>query len=133
EAEEAAAKEAEEVAAKGDIETAIEIAVTDYVQALTQAINYGNFDYVEKYLLKDSPLHNSQKELVGNLYSKNIKEEAISIDIHNITPLSSNSYLVDSYEEIEIIKPQSSEIKNYYWTYTVVIDNNGNPLLSSIK
>jgi len=102
----------------------IEDLVTNYTDLLVDAINYNDFSIVEPTLVPNSALYNMQKDLVKNLNEKGITEEMSYFEVLDITEGSlPGEYKVKTNEEVEIYAPDgTSEIQDYYWTYTVVYD-----------
>lgn len=96
-----------------------------YEKNMVKAINNNDFSLVEKYLLKDSPLYNSQKQLITNLYQRGIKEDLVSyqiidssFDYHN-----EKKFTVYVHEIFSIFYPekQKSEFKEFDYIYILSI------------
>lgn len=93
--------------------------IKKYELGLVEAINKNNFTSVEPYLKKGSPLYESQKKLVKNLFSQGINEELISHEVGYIYYESNDIYRVEVIETIKIRYPQKrDEEKEYQWIYT---------------
>ena len=92
-----------------------------YAYSLVDAINSGNFSTVEEYLLKDSNLYKSQQKLVNNLYSKEITEKLVSIEVIEEDWQDDSKCFVSTKEIVEIhYSSGKSETNTYYWTYTML-------------
>jgi len=108
--------------------------IRNYQKKLVKAINDNAFAEVEPYLYPGSPLYESQKQLVANLSSRNIKERIVSSDIYGYTEGESiGQYKVEVSETIEIeYSDKDIRTKEYHWIYTVE-NKDGALLLSGIE
>ncbi|MFZ5353661.1 MAG: WG repeat-containing protein [Bacillota bacterium] len=105
-----------------------------YLNKLVEAINTGSFAVVEKYLLKDSNLYNSQRKLVENLYGKGIKERVVNYSVDSVEEVDKYKLKIYVTEEITIIKQNGEEETNtYYWMYTAEKINKENNYAFSYK
>lgn len=93
--------------------------ISNYLYALCDAINWGNFSYVEDELYPDSELYKSQKGLVERLYKDNVREEVISFKVHSSEPLNdgNDAYKIRVTETIRIDKESGAEDHTYEWWY----------------
>lgn len=93
--------------------------IKNYENALPQAINNGKFDMVSSFIIPDSDLYNSQKELVSRLYSKGIQEQLNSFYIYSISILKSGLIRIYVEENIGVKYPGESDFTNhnYKWEY----------------
>lgn len=101
----------------------IEEVISNYETLLVEAINNNDFSLIESLLVPNSNLYNSQKKLVSDLYTKNIKEKLIDFNIESIENTGKNGiYKVYVSESIGIkyLDKQDFETKKYDWIYTVV-------------
>lgn len=101
----------------------IEEVVSNYETLLIEAINNNNFSLIENLLIPNSNLYNSQKKLVTDLYSKNIKEKLLGFDIVDIQDTGKEGvFKVYVRENIGVKYPdkQDFETKEYNWIYTVI-------------
>lgn len=106
--------------------------IRDYQRKLIEAINTNTFESVEPYLLPESSLYNAQKELVANLYSRNIKERFESAETY-YSYIEKDHLRVEVMEKVEVIMPgHGGRINEYHWYYTIV-NNDGKLLLSSLE
>jgi hypothetical protein len=96
--------------------------IHQYEISLVKAINTNNFSLVAKTLTPGSPLYQSQKQLVTNLYRKRIQEDLNDYQVKKIRMVAPGSYKVYVYERVGIKYPNQKEFveKEYYWAYTVV-------------
>ena len=96
--------------------------IHQYEISLVKAINTNNFSLVAKTLTPGSPLYQSQKQLVANLYRKRIQEDLNDYQVKKIRMVAPGSYKVYVYERVGIKYPNQKEFveKKYYWAYTVV-------------
>lgn len=101
---------------------AIEDLVRNYVFQLAESVNNGEVSSVQWYLDPNSKFYNQQTNLVFNLNKKNITENVLDAQILDVRQLNNNTFEVDSYEQIEIIKQGVNDIKDFNWTYTVMYD-----------
>lgn len=116
------------------IKAEIDELIHQYEISLIKAINTNNFSLVAKTLTPGSPLYQSQKQLIANLYRKRIQEDLNGYDVKKVQMVSSGIYKVYVYERVGIKYPNQKEFieKRYYWAYTVV--DKGNQLtLSDIE
>lgn len=105
----------------------IEEVVRNYEILLIEAINNNDFSLIKNVLIPNSNLYNLQKELVADLYNKNIKERLVKFDIINIQNMeNSGVYKVYVSDNIAIKYPdkQDFETKEYNWIYTVIKNKN---------
>ncbi|MBU5292916.1 PEGA domain-containing protein [Anaerosalibacter bizertensis] len=114
------------------IDSIIDEHMLSYCRSLANAVNNNDFKIVEPYLLKGSPLYNTQKNLVKNLNEKGIREELLYYDLLNIEKINDDTYEVTTYEAFNIISNNNVEEKDYEWTYTVKIVE-GQPYLANIR
>lgn len=108
--------------------------IKGYEHSLIDAINNGNFDLVSPYLIPDSSLYNSQKNLVSNLYNKGIQERLNTFSIYKISIDEDNVVTIGVNESIGIKYSGESEFtnKNYRWEYSMI--NTGEKIgLSNIE
>lgn len=103
-----------------------------YELGLIDAVNYGSYDYIDPYIEVGSPLMESQKKLINNLYSKGTTEELLSYNIEGINEISDGkiSVVVSEKHMIYYANGESKEVKNK-WNYTLVRD--GGLLLRDLK
>lgn len=96
--------------------------IHQYEISLVKAINTNNFSLVAKTLTPGSPLYQSQKQLVANLYRKRIQEDLNRYQVKKIRMVAPGNYKVYVYERVGIKYPDQKEFveKQYYWAYTVV-------------
>lgn len=113
----------------------VEALLSGYERMIIQAINENDFSQVEKYLIKDSELYKSQKKLVADLYSRDIKEKLINYSIEDIKNISDYEFEVYVKEEISIKYPDNGEWvnKKYSWIYIGGFDEENRPALKEIK
>jgi uncharacterized membrane protein YvbJ len=113
----------------------VEALLAGYETMLIEAINENDFSRVEKYLLKDSELYQSQKKLVSDLYNRGIKEKLISYNVLEINSDNDEEYEVYVDEEISLKYPDSDKwvTKNYSWVYTASYDADNRLGLKEIK
>jgi hypothetical protein len=110
----------------------IENLISSYQKKLVEAINSNTFTHVEPFLLPNSTLYNSQKELVANLSSRKIKERFISSEIYGYS-IEKERYKVEVLETVEVDYPDKGpRTNNYQWYYTVE-QSNGKFLLSQLE
>lgn len=113
--------------------TRIKALMEGYEVNLVKAINENDFSLVEPYLLEESPLYLSQKELVANLSERGILEEYHSHEVGYVYPEDDESYRVEVVETIKISYPEQGEvIKDFQWIYTVK-NHNDTMKLSDIQ
>jgi uncharacterized membrane protein YvbJ len=109
--------------------------ISDYVNGLVDAINYGDFEEVEPYLLPDSELYKSQKDLVVRLSETETTESLIDYEILEVDALEDEkgTVLLIVSETIEITtKDEDAVEKNFKWKYTAQA-HNGKYYLSKIE
>lgn len=106
--------------------------VVNYGNGLIEAINNGDFEIVESYLLPGSEMYISQRKLVNDLYSQGIVEHFNTFNIEAIKKVDENIFEVETYEDILIEKAGTEENKEFQWIYTVQ-NVNGDFLLSNIR
>jgi uncharacterized membrane protein YvbJ len=109
--------------------------ISDYVNGLVDAINYGDFEEVEPYLLPDSELYKSQKDLVVRLSETETTESLIDYEILEVDALEDEkgTVLLIVSETIEITtKDEGAVEKNFKWKYTAQA-HNGKYYLSKIE
>src|SRR5690606_19329500 len=91
------------------IDSIIDEHMLSYCRSLANAVNNNDFKIVEPYLLKGSPLYNTQKNLVKNLNEKGIREELLYYDLLNIEKINDDTYEVTTYEAFNIISNNNVE------------------------
>ncbi|QGQ98805.1 hypothetical protein EHS13_29975 [Paenibacillus psychroresistens] len=109
--------------------------VANYENLLIQAINNNEFTAIENLLIVNSPLYNSQKKLVKDLYAKRVQEKMVDFSIEKIESLEKEgTYNVYVNERIAIKYPdkQDFETKEFNWIYKVV-ESDGKLGLSDIE
>jgi len=109
--------------------------ISDYLYGLEGAINYGDFEEVEPYLLPDSELYKLQKNLVKNLYEEETNEYLIDYEILETEVLEDEkaTVLITVSETFEIIKKDEEAVeKAFKWKYTAQV-HNGKYYLSKIE
>ncbi|WP_428909681.1 TcaA NTF2-like domain-containing protein [Niallia sp. Krafla_26] len=99
--------------------------VSNYIELLIDAIEYNEFSLVEPTLIPDSALYSMQKDLVKNLNSKGITEDLLNYNVLDVREgVLPGEFKVDTYEVAEIFYSDgTSEIQEYYWTYTVIAND----------
>jgi len=104
------------------IKAQIDKLINQYEISLIKAINTNKFSLVANTLTPGSPLYQSQKQLVANLYRKRIQEDLNGYHVKKIRMVAPGSYKVYVYERVGIKYPNQKEFveKEYYWAYTVV-------------
>ncbi|WP_417898810.1 hypothetical protein ABN702_22520 [Bacillus haimaensis] len=109
--------------------------ISDYLYGLVDAINYGDFEEVEPYLLPDSELYKLQKDLVKNLYEEETSEYLIDYGILETEVLEDEkaTVLITVSETFEIVKKdEEAGEKAFKWKYTAQV-HNGKYYLSKIE
>jgi uncharacterized membrane protein YvbJ len=109
----------------------IETLISDYIYGLTSAINNNDYSAVSPYIKSGSTLDKSQQALVKSLNESGVTEDVVSFDVEDWSQ-NADAITIKTYEEIMINNSDSSETKDYNWTYTAVYEN-GELLLTSIK
>lgn len=106
---------------ESELKDMMDTVIRIYEQSMVSAINTNMFSYVEPFLLKGSNLYNSQKALVGSLYSQGIKEKYVSSRVEKVEVDSQkNEYKLYVKEEIAIkYQGKDYETKPFYYIYTV--------------
>lgn len=101
--------------------------MNSYENLLIDAINNNRFSSIECLLVPESKLYNAQKKLVSDLFRKGIKEELISYSIEDIKPTNDEGvFKLYVYEKVGIRYPGNNNfiIKQFYWIYTVIVNDN---------
>ncbi|MCA1321586.1 hypothetical protein LC085_16900 [Bacillus tianshenii] len=109
--------------------------ISDYLYGLADAVNYGDFSEVEPYLLPDSELYKSQKDLVSRLYGEGTKEYVSDFEILNTEKLDdeNGTVLLTVSETFEIQKQDEEAVqKTFKWKYTAQV-HQGKYYLSKIE
>jgi uncharacterized membrane protein YvbJ len=109
----------------------IETLISDYIYGLTSAINNNDYSAVSPYIKSGSTLDKSQQALVKSLNESGVTEDVVSFDVEDWSQ-NGDAITIKTYEEITVNNSDSSETKDYNWTYTAVYEN-GELLLTSIK
>lgn len=102
------------------IEAEVKILLDNYLLNFPKAVNTGDFNKISEFLYPESPLYNSQKNLISTLYKDNIKEEFVSSSYKDFKLDSSNTTGTIVVDEIFKVGKSTSEPKteSYTWTYT---------------
>ncbi|MCA1064837.1 hypothetical protein QTG56_24835 (plasmid) [Rossellomorea sp. AcN35-11] len=117
----------------GNVPDGIMKETENYAMGLVEAINNNNFSLVEPYLMKNSNLYESQKELVSKLSSKGIKESYVSFDIYDYWA-DGGDVVVYTTEKVKITYGDgTSETKNFKWRYFGGLGDNGDLKFTEIK
>ena len=95
----------------------------NYEILVIEAINNNDFSLIENLLIPNSNLYNSQKKLITDLYTKNIKEKLVDFSIENIQETEKDGVFKIFVNESIGIKYSGKvnfETKEYKWIYTLV-------------
>lgn len=98
----------------------IEQIYVQYVSAMIESINQGDFGIVEPYLQAGSSLHKSQKSLVHVYRDRNVSEELIACDLLDYEIEDGTGDIkIKVHEVIRVNSPNGSRISDCYWIYTL--------------
>lgn len=97
---------------KGD-EEALEDFIVDYTIASVDAINARDFDLVKHYMTESGPRRNEAKDYIDYLDSKDIYEEYYGAKVEKVKEIDDTTWKVTIIEEFDIIKPDTSDIKEF--------------------
>lgn len=103
-----------------------------YINNFADAVNFGNFYYIEDYLAPGSNIYKEQETFIENAYEKDIIEELIDYDILNIQRVDENTYAVTTSETFMIWVDGDSKTNSYENKYSVKRIN-GEFLLTDIE
>jgi len=94
--------------------------ITEYCEAMVEAINFQDFKIVAPFIHKSSPMYNQQMELIEYYGEEGITEQFDGVTVKAMKKLSDSEWLV-TVEEAETIfySDGSSESKTFNWNYTV--------------
>lgn len=112
-------KEAIANAEEEETEGEIEEFIMDYTQASVDAINYRDFGIVEDYITSDGPRKKEAREYIDYLDSKDIFETWYGSELEKIEKVDDQSWKVTVIEEFEIVKPDTSNNKEFRTTVLV--------------
>jgi hypothetical protein len=106
-----------------------------YCENLCEAINTGEYSYVESFIKSGSPLDNMQRSLVSNLYSKGTTESLEWVTIKQYVPDSTGKTCTLYVSESETITSVSkgTYTESYNWKYTAVNDDDYGWVLTNIE
>lgn len=104
----------------------------NYVRMLPDAVNTGNYGYIEPYILDGSALYDMQVALVADNYAKGITERFISCEIEKVVWINSTACNIYTEEEYEISFGGDSKYNDYEWKYTLV-ERNGQYYLTNLE
>ena len=104
----------------------------NYVKKLPDAVNTGNYGYIEPYILDGSVLYDMQVALVADNYAKGITERFISCEIEKVVWLDSTVCNIYTEEEYEISFGGDSDYREYEWKYTL-IERDGRYYLTNLE
>lgn len=90
--------------------------LSGYLSNFALAINEGNFNMIESYILYNSELYIQQKSYIPKIFERGIKEEFLGYSISNITyDFENHMGVVSVSETYAIIKPiQGTRNENTY-------------------
>ena len=94
--------------------------IEEYEQAMTKAINDNLFYEVKPYLVDNSALYKSQKQLISNLHNKHITEELLNVDVNSIEDYNDNGKIskrIKVHEKFNIKSPSGNQIKEFDYFY----------------
>lgn len=93
----------------------------NYISSFTDAVNYGNENYITDYMDSGSPFFQQQVDFVNNAYEKDISEYLEEFAIENINSEGPGVYKVTTSETFTIHEGFGTEgiTKNFKNTYTV--------------
>lgn len=87
--------------------------VAEYTYASVEAINLRDFSLMEAYLTDDGPRYKEAKDYIDYLDSKDIYEDWYGTNLEKLEKVDDEIYKVTVIEEFNIIKPDSSDIKEF--------------------
>ncbi|HEX9059164.1 MAG TPA: hypothetical protein VF941_03200, partial [Clostridia bacterium] len=94
--------------------------IKEYERAMTNAINDNNFNQVKPYLIDESPLYKSQKNLINDLHNKQITEELLDLEVRSIEDYNDNgrqSERIKVHEKFNIKSPSGNKMKEFDYYY----------------
>lgn len=95
----------------------------EFVRIRISAINYGDFSYIEHFLVPGTKLYNIQKEIVDTYLPRGIGEELVSYSINSVKAIDNNTYEADVNETLRYLyQDGTSELKKFHFIYTIKYD-----------
>lgn len=116
---------------KGNTTEAREV-LDKYIKTLPQAVNTGNYSYIEPYILDGSVLYGMQVALVDYNYEKGITERFIEYSVEKVVWINSTTCNIYTEEEYEISFGGDSTYNEYEWKYTIV-ERDGRYYLTNLE
>ncbi|GGE80749.1 zinc ribbon domain-containing protein [Priestia taiwanensis] len=107
--------------------------ITDHLEAAISAINSGIFSYVEPDYDESGPAYKQDKDYMKSLYDRKIKEELVTAKLEKTERVNETQYKLYTYEEFNIIKPDSEPVlKKFNNVYLVTVTENNRIGLHSL-
>ncbi|WCN37961.1 TcaA NTF2-like domain-containing protein [Aneurinibacillus uraniidurans] len=112
------------------IQNQVYTTLDEYIRYRIDAINYNNFSQIATYLVPNTKLFATEKEIVDTYSAKGISESLLNYNITNIQAVNKNTYTADVYKKLQYnYVDGTSEVKDFSFRFTMTY-NNGTVLLT---
>ena len=104
---------------KYNIQENIDKIIRKYEYDLIDAVNSGNFSFIENDLVNNSKLYNEQYENILKAHNNEISLTLFKFSIKKIVKINDREYRAVVYEEIEIRGKNFNKIEKFLTTYRI--------------
>ena len=104
---------------KQEAEEGIKLTIENYLVNFASAVNYGDLDYIEDYMVMGSEIQKQQEKSIPDMYERDIYERYIDHEVQSISyDEKAKTGTINVNESYDVITGDSEEIKTYNATYS---------------